>query len=35
LEKDCLEEVLRKGKAIKLVDMDPLSAKEANGELVF
>jgi len=27
--------VLRKGKAIKLVDMDPLSAKEANGELVF
>jgi len=28
-------EVLRKGKSIKLVDMDPSSAKDANGELVF
>ncbi|MBP7214863.1 MAG: short-chain dehydrogenase [Candidatus Kapabacteria bacterium] len=34
-KKIAYEEVLRKGKAIKLVDMDPLSAKEANGELVF
>lgn len=28
-------EVLRKGKSIKLVDMDPSLAKDANGELVF
>lgn len=28
-------EVLRKGKSIKLVDMDPSSAKDASGELVF